>query len=333
MMLRTGTRTSSVYAKSQIRNFTKSTIVANKPSSTTSTTSTTHENILDAPLKIAEESSLPTVEHDLKIKPRQPKKKLPLLSDHKVEDSAYHMSNFKQSIGQWVINSFNIDMDKSRAGKVAGSVYFAECKQQGLIYPDEPLSNTAKFYYQTLRLPTSFSQQVQISFLHYWMLSVRMRALPFKYGRLYQKHLVDRLFKDMELRMSSELGISSNRIIEGNLKDFHAQLIGSVVGYDEGLVTDDATLAAALWRNVFNGNPNVDMRHVEALLAYVRSQLYVLDKMSDREFGFGKFKFVPPDQVVKPLTSHQLEAMKQKAKEEFAKLNLPSHKTSLSLDE
>ncbi|KAG7663883.1 CBP3 [[Candida] subhashii] len=332
-MLRIGTRTRAIKSTAlNLRSFTTSTILA-KNSTTTTTPDSSSQDPLDAPMRIAEESTLPFVEHDLKIKPRQPKKKLPLLSEHKEENPDYKMSDFKQRIGQFVIDTLKLDMDKSRAGTVAGSVYFADCKVQGLIYPDEPLSDTAKFYYKTLRLPTSFAQQTQITFLHYWMLSVRMRAMPFKYGKLYQQRLVDRIFKDMELRMSSELGISSNRVIEGNLKDFHAQLIGSVLGYDEGLVTDDATLAAALWRNVFNGNPNVDMRHVEALLAYVRSQLYVLDKMSDREFGFGKFRFVPPNQVVKPITSHQLEIMRQKAKEEFAKLNSPSHKTVLSLDE
>ncbi|ABN66028.2 Protein required for assembly of ubiquinol cytochrome-c reductase complex (cytochrome bc1 complex) [Scheffersomyces stipitis CBS 6054] len=289
---------------------------------------------IEAPSKLAQESSLPVIEQDLKTKPRHPSKKIPFLSDHKIEnDPNYQMSGWKQSIGQWVIKTFSIDMDKSRAGPVAGSIYFGECKRQGLYYPNEPLSDTASFFYETLNLPKSFSQQYQIALLHYWILSVRMRAMPFKYGKNYQQKLIDRMFKDMELRMSQELKISSNRIIENYLKDYHTQLIGAVLSYDEGLMTDDITLASALWRNVFNGNPNVDMRHVEALLGYVRSQLYVLNKMSDREFGFGKFKFVPPDQVVQPLTKAQEADLKEKAKAEFAQHTLPSQTSSLSLDE
>ena len=105
------------------------------------------------------------------------------------------------------------------------------------------------------------------------------------------------------------------------------------MSYDEGLMTDDITLASALWRNVFNANENVDMRHVEALLVYVRSQLYVLNKMTDRAFGFGKFKFVPPDQVVEPISLEQEELIKQKTKEEFAKMTLPSQQSVLSMDE
>lgn len=310
--------------------------------SSSTTTQFKSQNILNqfkdqevnAPSKLAEESSLPRVHHDLNITPKAPKYKRPFLSENKIENEpGYKMGGFKQMVGQAVVKLFNVDMDKSRAGPVAGSIYYGECKKQGMIYPNETLSPTAKFYYETLDLPRSFSQWFQITILHYWILSTRMRALPFKYGRNYQQKLVDRLFRDMELRMAEELGINSNRLITGYLKDYHSQMIGCVLSYDEGLMTDDITFAAALWRNVFNGNPNVDMRHVEALLGYVRSQLYVLNKMTDREFGFGYFNFVPPDQVVKPLTKAQEQELKERVKLMFEEKTLPSQRSSLSLDE
>lgn len=286
----------------------------------------------EAPVEIALESHLPKTPQQFKNPPRQPKKHTPL-RPHELESPDYKMSGWKQQLGQTIIKVFGIDMDRLRAGPVAGSWYFGECKKQGLVYPNEPMSDTAKFYYQTLGLPQLFSQWFLITALHYWILSVRMRAMPAKYGKNYQQKLVDRIFKDMELRMAEELKISSNRIIENYLKEYHAQLLGLVLSYDEGLATDDITLAQALWRNVFNGDPNIDMRHLEALVGYVRAQLYVLSKMSDREFGFGKFSFVPPNEVVVPLTSAQELELRAKAKEEFAKMTLPSQKLVLSLDE
>ncbi|KAI3402493.1 CBP3 [Candida oxycetoniae] len=287
---------------------------------------------IESPTSMAKDSSLPLVEQKYKVKPRQPKKKAPFLSEME-DDPNSKLSSWQEKIGQWVISTFSVDMDKSRSGPVAGGIYFAECKRQALVYPNEPMSDTAKFYYQTLALPISFSQQVQIIILHYWILSVRMRALPSKYAKEYQKKLVDRIFSDLETRMNTELGIKSGRIIEGYLKDFHTQFLGSVLSYDEGLMTDDITLAAALWRNVFNAKEDADIRHVEALLVYVRSQLYVLSKMTDRAFGFGKFKFVPPDQIVTPITKHQEAMIKQKTKEEFSEMNLPSQRSVLSMDE
>ncbi|CAD1813568.1 Ubiquinol-cytochrome C chaperone family protein [Candida parapsilosis] len=291
------------------------------------------QDTVESPTQLAQESHLPVVEQDLKIKPRQPKAKAPFLSKAEDDPNNARLSSFKEKIGQWIVSTFSVDMDKSRSGPVAGGIYFGECKRQALVYPNEPMSDTAKFYYQTLGLPMSFSQQVQITILHYWILSVRMRALPFKYAKQYQQKLVDRIFEDLSSRMTTELGIKSGRIIEGYLKDYHTQMLGSVLSYDEGLMTDDITLAAALWRNVFNANDNVDIRHVEALLVYVRSQLYVLNKMTDRAFGFGKFKFVPPDQVVQPISKQQEELIKQKTKEEFAGMTLPSQKSVLSMDE
>lgn len=289
---------------------------------------------IEAPSNMASESHMPQKEQKLfKKEPRQPSKKAPFLSDNVIEDKSYTMSLWQQNFGQAFIKIFHIDMDKSRSGPVAGSIYYGECKKQALCYPNEPLSETAKFYYETLRLPRTFTQWFQITTLHYWLLTVRMRAMPFKYGKNYQQKLVDRFFKDMETKMSQELGINSNRIIEGYLKDYHTQMLGAVLSYDEALVTDDITLAAALWRNIFNGNPEVDIRHVEALVGYCRSQLYVLNKMCDREFGFGAFTFVPPNQVVRPLTKAQESEMRARVKAKYELETLPSEKSVLSLDE
>ena len=52
---------------------------------------------VDAPSKIAQESSLPTIEQDLKINPKQPKKKSQFLSSHEIEaDPNYKMAGWKQ---------------------------------------------------------------------------------------------------------------------------------------------------------------------------------------------------------------------------------------------
>lgn len=79
---------------------------------------------------------------------------------------------------------------------------------------------------------------------------VRMRAMPFKYGRNYQQKLVDRTFSDIELRLFEEMKVNSGRIADQYLKDFNTQLRGAIFAYDEGFATDDGTLATAVWRNL-----------------------------------------------------------------------------------
>lgn len=267
--------------------------------------------------------------------PVKPKQKRPMLSDSKFEKEGYQMSGFMKTVGELAIAGLRLDMDRIRAGPIAASVYYAECKKQGLQFEDEELSNSARFFYEDLKLPRTFSQWFQITALHTWMLSVRMRAMPFKYGRNYQQKLIDRFFRDMELRLHDEMNVNSSRISDTYLKDYNSQLRGLVCSYDEGFATDDATLATAIWRNLFNARSNMDFAHLEAAVKYVREQLYILSKMSDRDFAFGKFQFVAPDELVVRFTKEQEAEMLARAKAEYepeGKKLLPSQRSKLAYD-
>ena len=197
------------------------------------------------------------------------------------------------------------------------------------------MSETANLFYEELGLPRTFSQWFQITVLHEWILFVRMRAMPFQYGRNYQQKLVDRTFSDIEVRLFEEMNVNSGRIADQYMKDFNAQLRGAVFAYDEGFFTDDATLAKAIWRNLYAGKPNVDITHLEKLVKYVRGQLYVLSQLSDREFAMGQFKFVSPNEIVEKLTPEQEQLRKEKVIEKYEKMDkdphqLPSDKSNLS---
>ncbi|CCE65068.1 hypothetical protein TPHA_0J02480 [Tetrapisispora phaffii CBS 4417] len=268
-------------------------------------------------------------------KPLQKKPKNDLLSLSQYESGSYQLPQWKNALGELVIKYFKLDMDRVRAGSIAGSYYYSLCRSPGLQYENEPLSEAAKFFYEDLKLPRTFSQWFQITILHEWILFTRMRAMPFKYGRNYQQKLVDRTFSDIEMRLFEEMNVTSSRISDQYLKDFNTQLRGAVFAYDEGLYTDDATLATAIWRNLFGGRKDIDMIYLEAVVRYVRSNIYVLSKISDREFATGNFKFVPPNETVEVLTpEHELE-LKQKVIEKYEAIDnkpdiLPSERSNLS---
>lgn len=265
----------------------------------------------------------------------RPKKNAIPLSHSKYESKDYKLPKWKESLGEFIISIFRLDMDRVRAGPVAGSYYYNICRSQGFQVEDEELSPSAKYFYETLRLPRTFSQWFQITVLHEWMLFTRMRAMPSKYGRNYQQKLVDRTFSDIELRLFDEMNIHSGRIVDQYLKDFDTQLKGAVLAYDEGFYSDDSTLATAVWRNLFAGRKNIDMSHLEDVVKYIRSQLYILSKMSDREFALGKFNFVLPTETVKILTPEEELQIKKSNIEKYEKLEksglmLPSEKSNLS---
>lgn len=59
------------------------------------------------------------------------------------------------------------------------------------------------------------------------------------------------------------------------------------MSYDEGLVKGDAVLAAAVWRNLYKAKEDVDMRHVAAIVEWIRQAVWRLDHMDDQKFMYG----------------------------------------------
>ncbi|VEU22317.1 DEKNAAC103321 [Brettanomyces naardenensis] len=288
-----------------------------------------------SPHAFARHSGLPNIPNpETPNKDIDPKRKL---EKPVYERGRVTMPQWKKAFGEAFVSLFGIDMDKIRAGSIGGSKYFYMCKDQGLQFKDEPLSESAVFWYETLGLPRTFAQWYQITVLHIWMLFVRMRAMPFKIGKNYQQKIVDKLFKDIELRLSEEMNVLSGSIRDRYMKDFHSQMIGIVGSLDEALASEsDSILAATLWRNVFNGDRNIDVVKLEAVVRYVRMQLYVLDKISDRAFGFGDFEFVSPSETVDPLTPEEEKQLKTATRNKYDPGNekvLPSQRSVLSIDE
>lgn len=262
------------------------------------------------------------------------------------QDQAASMPTWKKILGERVISTFHLDMDRIRSGPIAGKLYYELCKEQGffelvhkgtkkpIAAPGIPLSKTSQFFYNDLQLPKTFAQQFQITALHVWMLFVRMRGMPRAIGKEYQQKLVDTIFSDMEKRLSTELRIRSGSIIERYKKDFNLQLRGSVMSYDEGFYLDDATLASALWRNLFSGREEIDESFLEQLVHYIRVQLHVLENISDFDFSRGRFIFIDPSLKYDPLSEADIKEIREIAEKSRvdAQVILPSDKTSLSTD-
>lgn len=76
-------------------------------------------------------------------------------------------------------------------------------------------------------------------------------------------------------------GMSSRMIRQKHLSNLFQTWRGVILAYDEGLVKGDAVMASAVWRNIFKAKEDVDMRHVAAIVSYMRSTLRSLDQMMD----------------------------------------------------
>lgn len=104
-----------------------------------------------------------------------------------------------------------------------------------------------------------------------------------------------------------------------HLKDLHSNWRAVLLSYDEGLVKGDAMLAAAIWRNLFNGRQDVDFAKVAMVVAYLRRELRRVTMADAQEVLGGEWKFeghpaAEADEVRKPANEF-LKALQEMQKE------------------
>lgn len=88
--------------------------------------------------------------------------------------------------------------------------------------------------------------------------------------------------------------VHSRAVRNKYLKDLFVQWRGLTAGYDEGIIKGDAVLAAAVWRNVFKGDEEVDLRKLGTVVSYMRRYLNRLDGAADDHIVSGDVTFGDP---------------------------------------
>lgn len=175
--------------------------------------------------------------------------------------------------------------EDQRQGLYTGQGPPVNSRQEHIGVPDanNKLSRGAdSWWFKDIGLEPTFSVWSQVTFLHMYMLTVRMRDLPTNKEYLeHQKYLVEHFSADAEDRMNLWHGMGSSRTVRNKyLKDLFIQWRGAMYAYDEGLVKGDAVLAAAVWRNLWKADEEVDWQKVAMVVAYVRRCLTQLSDMS-----------------------------------------------------
>ena len=131
-----------------------------------------------------------------------------------------------------------------------------------------------------LNLPPSFSSWSHVTMLHMYLVVARIRCLDRDAARSTQAQFIDNFFFDCERVMHVNHGMTSSALRQRYLKDIFMQWRGLIAAYDEGVAkASDRVLAAAVWRNLFKGREDVDIRHLAAVVAWMRATLRDLEYM------------------------------------------------------
>ncbi|KJR88747.1 uncharacterized protein SPSK_07716 [Sporothrix schenckii 1099-18] len=179
-------------------------------------------------------------------------------------------------------------------------------------------------WHDEFNLLPSFSTWSQVTMLHMYLVITRLRCFDKEAHQLWQSMLSDHFFQEAEDKMDRLHHITSRGLRQRHLQDLFMAWRGVIVAYDEGVVRGDAVLAAAVWRNLFKAHPDVDLRHLAAVVAWMRRSLAQLDRMQDEGLilhaGAGIFGWAPPTMdlaaVDEPATKELGLLMQQAARKE-----------------
>uniref|UniRef100_A0ABI7ZZX1 Ubiquinol-cytochrome c chaperone domain-containing protein n=1 Tax=Felis catus TaxID=9685 RepID=A0ABI7ZZX1_FELCA len=157
-------------------------------------------------------------------------------------------------------------------------------------------------FFLRCQMPDTFNSWFLITLLHVWMCLVRMKQEG-RSGKYMCRIIVHFMWEDVEQR-GRVMGVNSY-ILKKNMILMTNNFYAAILGYDEGILSDDHGLAAALWRTFFNQKCE-DPRQLELLVEYVRKQMQYLDSMNGEDLLLtGEVSWRPlveknPQSVLKP---------------------------------
>ncbi|KAH0509294.1 Ubiquinol-cytochrome-c reductase complex assembly factor 1, partial [Microtus ochrogaster] len=159
-------------------------------------------------------------------------------------------------------------------------------------------------FFLRCQMPDTFNSWFLITLLHVWMCLVRMKQEG-RTGKYMCRIIVHFMWEDVEQR-GRVMGVNSY-LLKKNMALMTNNFYAAILGYDEGILSDDRGLAAALWRTFFNQKCE-DPRQLELLVEYVRKQMQYLDSMKGEDLLLtGEVKWRPlveknPQSILKPHT-------------------------------
>ncbi|XP_015119795.1 ubiquinol-cytochrome-c reductase complex assembly factor 1 [Diachasma alloeum] len=131
-------------------------------------------------------------------------------------------------------------------------------------------------FFKEFRMADTFFSWFLVTELHVWMLMVKLMNHGLE-GSECRKDVVEAMWQDANMR-KKQLGSVKESVVREHMEQLGLQFNAAVIGYDEGLLTNDKVLAGAVWRRFLQSECN-DPELVEKLVIYIRKTMIMLDKI------------------------------------------------------
>lgn len=234
--------------------------------------------------------------------------------------------------------NYNVNRQNLHLPMVTKQSYFNVFKEmigfQGSLKYPQPVLTVASYrlylciqlqvdydkFFKLLNSPDTMYSFCLVTFLHIWLLSVPLMQLG-QTGLFVRKALYKNMWKDIEIRdrkLKRPMKKKDKRHTYQYLNDIFR---GHLIGFDEGLLSDDDVLAGAVWRHLLEMNEIKDYAVLGQMCDYIRKNIQHLDN-NVNEFDYlkaGIVSFVDIDQKeVDHLKARQqlIEKIKEKENEE-----------------
>lgn len=156
-----------------------------------------------------------------------------------------------------------------RMGVYTGKGPPKNARQEDVGVPEEVSKNS--WWFKELGLEPTFSVWSHVCFLHMYIITVKLRTLENQKIFLdYQRYLLEHFSNAAEDKMGLLHGMNARGIRNKYLKDLFIQWRGLLYAYDQGLVAGDPVLGAAIWRNLWKGDEDVDWTKVAMVVGFMR---------------------------------------------------------------
>lgn len=121
-----------------------------------------------------------------------------------------------------------------------------------------------------------------------YILTVKLRTLPDQKTFLeYQRYLLEHFSSAAEDKMILLHGMNARGVRNKYLKELFIQWRGVMFAYDQGMVSGDAVLAGAVWRNVWKAEEDVDWEKVALVVGFMRRAISVLADVDLQQIARG----------------------------------------------
>ncbi|KAI8121331.1 hypothetical protein FF38_07049 [Lucilia cuprina] len=140
-------------------------------------------------------------------------------------------------------------------------------------------------FFKDFDMPNTFNSWFLVTELHVWMLLLRSMAEGSETGedgRFLRNCIVEAMWGDVNTR-AKKLGANNPSRTRQQIEELSEQFQAALIAYDEGIMSEDRVLAAALWRRFFELNCE-EYERIERLVKYVRSQVQMLDNLTRQDF-------------------------------------------------